>query len=84
MTLQRIWRSPHWPCSRAKRLEVIYKGVRSAGKTFFSEPSMDSAKMTELDHDEKIEAPAQLEYTHDDVFGEITEDGPNFRNVSTT
>lgn len=82
MTLQRIWRSPHWPCSRAKRLEVIYKGVGSAGKISFSEPSMDSAKMTELD--EKIEAPAQLEYTHDDVFGEITEDGPNFRNVRTT
>lgn len=27
-------------------------------------------------------APEQIENTtHDDVFGEITEDGPNFRNV---
>ncbi|KAJ5994396.1 hypothetical protein N7451_010120 [Penicillium sp. IBT 35674x] len=40
---------------------------------------MQIAKMSELE--EKMEAPAQLEYTHDDVFGEITEDGPNFRNV---
>ncbi|KAL4757015.1 transmembrane amino acid transporter protein-domain-containing protein [Aspergillus foveolatus] len=30
---------------------------------------------------EELETPQQLEYTHDDVFGEITEHGPNFRNV---
>lgn len=26
--------------------------------------------------------PMHLEQTHDDVFGEITDDGPNFRNVN--
>ncbi|KAJ5218534.1 uncharacterized protein N7498_000633, partial [Penicillium cinerascens] len=41
--------------------------------------SMEIAIMSELE--DKSDAPAQLEYTHDDVFGEITEDGPNFRNV---
>jgi hypothetical protein len=25
--------------------------------------------------------PSHVEATHDDVFGEVTEDGPNFRNV---
>lgn len=43
---------------------------------------MDSTKMTTLE--EKIEAPAQFEYTHDDVFGEISDEGPNYRNVRTT
>lgn len=28
--------------------------------------------------------PSHIEATHDDVFGEITEDGPNYRNVHTT
>lgn len=32
----------------------------------------------------KDEEPMQIEHTtHDDVFGEITDEGPNYRNVHT-
>lgn len=30
------------------------------------------------------DVPQQPEYVHDDVFGEISEHGPNFRNVYTS
>lgn len=31
---------------------------------------------------EHVEQSAGIQQTHDDVFGEISEDGPNFRNVN--
>jgi hypothetical protein len=33
---------------------------------------------------EELETPQPLEYSHDDVFGENTEHGPNFRSVHTS
>lgn len=42
--------------------------------------SMDPSKMTEPKEDVDT-VPSHIEPIHDDVFGEITEDGPNFRNV---
>lgn len=31
-----------------------------------------------------VEDAFHVEYTHDDVFGEITEEGPNYRNVHSS
>lgn len=46
---------------------------------------MDPAKISAMDEDPKVEhldtVPSHLNITHDDVFGELTEDGPNYRNV---
>ena len=48
-------------------------------------PSMDPSKMSDAMEDPKTEhldrVPSQLDVIHDDVFGELTEDGPNYRNV---
>lgn len=47
--------------------------------------SMDPSKMSDTMEDPKTEhldrVPSQLDVIHDDVFGELTEDGPNYRNV---
>lgn len=50
--------------------------------------NMDPAKIADpIDDDPKVEhldtIPSHINITHDDVFGELTEDGPNYRNVHT-
>lgn len=37
--------------------------------------------VTDLKAEHLDGVPSELDVTHDDVFGELTEDGPNYRNV---
>ena len=41
---------------------------------------MDSSKMEDTKGD-LTTVPSQIDLNHDDVFGELREDGPNYRNV---
>lgn len=45
---------------------------------------MESPKIAPKEAPKDVQEAFGAEYTHDDVFGEITEEGPNYRNVHSS
>lgn len=66
--------------TKAKALEIaaICKLHLRMDPSKISDPMEEDPKAEHLDR-----VPSHLFVTHDDVFGELTEDGPNYRNVHT-
>lgn len=54
-------------------------GLRSKFPSFV-DLNMDPSKMEDTKEDLNT-VPSQIDLNHDDVFGELREDGPNYRNV---